>query len=116
MNRFPEWHGPRFFNRRLGLALLKGFLLGLVLTMTLAGLRGAGIENWWHFLDEYAGLFLAWRFALYGVIVWGWRRVRHLRPSEFESASESRRRWRRTEIAVVGTVILLEAGQLLQRV
>jgi hypothetical protein len=112
MNRLPDWLWPRFFNRRLGLALLKGFLLGLVLTMILAGLRGAGIENWRHFLDEYAGLFLVWRLALYGVIVWGWLRLRR----RYELASEVRRRWVRTEIAVVGTLVLLEVGQLLQRI
>jgi hypothetical protein len=109
---FPQW----LINRRLGRALLKGFLVGLAVTMILAGLRHIPVKDWQGFLDEHAGLFFVWRLALYGVIVWGWRRLRHLRQSEFESAPESRQRWRRTEIAVVGTVILLEVGHLLQRV
>jgi hypothetical protein len=108
MNRFPQW----LFNRCLGLALLKGFLLGLAVTMILAGLRRASIADWQGFLDEYAGLFLVWRLALYGVIVWGWLRLRQ----RYEPAPESRQRWLRTEIAVVGTFVLLEVGQLLQRV
>jgi hypothetical protein len=110
MNRFPEWLLLRFFNRRLGLALAKGFLLGLAVTMILASLRMNHVEDWQGFLDEHAGLFLAWRLALYGLIVWGWLRVRQ----RYEP--EARRRWRRTEIAVVGTLVLLEVGQLLQRV
>ncbi|MDR0439908.1 MAG: hypothetical protein LBI59_02850 [Candidatus Accumulibacter sp.] len=41
-----QWRRPRFFPRRLGLALLKGFLLGLALGMILVSLRSAGIEDW----------------------------------------------------------------------
>ena len=88
MNRFPQW----IINRRLGLALWKGFLVGLAVAMTLAGLRHARIADWQGFLHEYAGLFLVWRLALYGVIVWGWLRVCRLRQSEFESAPEARKR------------------------
>jgi hypothetical protein len=112
MNR--RWHLSSLFHRRLALALLKGFLLGLVLTMILAGLPHSGIEDWRRLLAEHSGLFLAWRLLLYGVIVGGWLQVRRLR--QYEPAPEARVRWRRTEIAVVGTFVLLEASQLLQRV
>jgi hypothetical protein len=111
MNRLPEWHWPRSFNRRLGLALLKGLLLGLALGMILTGLRSANVGDWQDFLAEHAGLFLAWRFLLYGVIVWGWLRVCRLRQHE----PEARGRGWRTEIAVVSTFVLLEVSQLLQR-
>jgi cytochrome c biogenesis protein CcdA len=110
MNR--RWHVPSFFNRRLGLALGKGFLLGLALTMFLAGLPHARMEDWRRLLAEHSGWFLAWRMLLYGVIVWGWLQVRRLR--QYEPAWEARVRWRRTEIAVVSTFVLLEVSQLWQ--
>ncbi|MDR3221159.1 MAG: hypothetical protein LBU46_03995 [Candidatus Accumulibacter sp.] len=111
MNRL--WHSARFLNRRLGLALLKGFLVGMAVAMAMiiSGLRAGNVEDWRYWLAEHAGLFLAWRFLLYGVIVWGWWRVRRLR----EPAPEAQGRWRRTEIAVATTFVLLEASQLLQR-
>jgi hypothetical protein len=116
MNRLLQWHWPRFFNRRLGLALAKGFLVGLAATMILTGLRMSHVEDWQDFLAEHAGLFLAWRFLLYGGIAWGGWRVYRRRQAEFESAPELRQRWRRTGIAVVSTFVLLEVSQLLQRV
>ena len=103
----------RIFNRRLGLALLKGVLLGLAVAMILDSLHNASIEDWQGFVAEHAGLFLVWRLALYGLIAWGGWRVR-LRPSKFESSPEFRQRWRRIGIAVIGTIALLEASQLLQ--
>ena len=103
----------RIFNRRLGLALLKGVLLGLAVAMILAGLRMSHVGDWRHFIAEHAGLFLVWRLALYGLIAWGGWRV-CLRPSKFESSPEFRQRWRRIGIAVIGTIALLEASQLLQ--
>lgn len=111
MNR--RGHLPGFFNRRMALALCKGFLLGLVVTMILAGLRHSDVEDWRRFVAEHSGLFLAWRLLLYGVIVGVWLRVRRLR--QYEPAVEARTRWRRAEIAVVTTFVLLEASQLLQR-
>ncbi|MDR2452024.1 MAG: hypothetical protein LBE85_09745 [Candidatus Accumulibacter sp.] len=109
MNR--RWHLSSFFHRRL--ALGKGFLVGLALTMLLGGLLHGNVEDWRRVLAEHSGLFLAWRMLLYGVIVWGWLRVRRLR--QYEPAPEARTRWRRTEIAVVSTFVLLEVSQLMQR-
>ena len=103
------------FNRRLGLALLKGFLLGLAVAMILGSLRMSHVENWRHFIGEHAGLFLAWRLTLYGLIAWGGWQVR-LRQAKFESSPEFRQRWRRIGIAVLGTITLLEVSQLLQGV
>ena len=105
----------RIFNRRLGLALLKGVLLGLAVAMILAGLRNASIADWRGFVAEHAGLFLVWRLALYGLIAWGGWQVR-LRQAKFDSSPEFRQRWRRIGIAVLGTITLLEASQLLQGV
>ncbi|MDR2452470.1 MAG: hypothetical protein LBE85_12060 [Candidatus Accumulibacter sp.] len=114
MNRRFQWHWPRFFPRRLGLALLKGFLLGLALGMILTGLRLFHTEDVRRFLDEYTGFFLAWRLLLYGLIAWGGWRVLRLQRSELRAAPELRQRWRRIAIAVLGTIALLEVSQLLQ--
>jgi len=106
------WQPTRWLNRRLGMALLKGFLVGLAVAMIATGLRLSSVDDWRHWLSEHAGLFLAWRFLLYGLIAWGWLRMRRLR--QYEPAPEARKRWRRTEIAVVTTFVLLEVSQLLQ--
>jgi hypothetical protein len=111
MNHFPEWRWPRFLPRRLALALLKGFLVGLAVTMLLAGLMHGSVTDWRRFVAEHSGLFLAWRLLLYGAIFWGWLQVRRLRQHE----PEARTRRRRMEIAVVATFVLLEASQWLQQ-
>jgi uncharacterized BrkB/YihY/UPF0761 family membrane protein len=103
----------RIVNRRLGLALLKGFLLGLVVAMILGGLRSANVQDWQGFMAEHAGLFLAWRLTLYGLIAWGGWRV-CLRQAESGVTPEFRRRWQRIGIGVIGTIALLEVSQWLQ--
>ena len=110
MNRLFPWRWPRCFPRRLGLALLKGFLLGLAMAMILGGLRSTSVEDWRGFVAEHAGLFLAWRLMLYAVIAWGGWRV-CLRQAESGAPPEFRRRWRRIGIAVAGTIVLLELLQ-----
>jgi hypothetical protein len=114
MNRLFQGHLSRFFHRRLALALLKGFLLGLAVAVILTSLRMFHVEDARRFVAEHAGLFLAWRFLLYGGIAWGGWRVYRLRQAEFESDPEFRQRWRRTGIAVVSTFVLLEVSQLWQ--
>lgn len=106
-----HWRPSRGFNRRLALALLKGFLIGLALTILLAGLLHGSLTDWRRVLAEHAGLFLAWRMLLYAVIVRGWLSVRRLR--QYEPSPEARGRWRRTEIAVLTTFVLLEANHWL---
>jgi hypothetical protein len=117
MSWLTDLRPSRFLTRRLGWALLKGFLAGLFLGMLLSGLRAIGLADARRFLAEHAGLFLVWRLLLYGVIVWGWVRVRRrLWPEASASAPEAQERWRRMEIAVLATFVLLEAGQWLQQV
>ncbi|GHU20125.1 hypothetical protein FACS189475_08500 [Betaproteobacteria bacterium] len=98
----PEWRLSWFFNR-VGLALLKGLLVGIAVAMIIGGLRLGSVEDWQHWMSDYAGVFLIWRLLLYVFIAWGWFCLRH-RLRQYE-------RWRYMEIAVVISFVLLEASQ-----
>jgi hypothetical protein len=117
MNRMIWLRLPWLFNRRVGLALskglLKGLLVGIALAAILAGLRLGRIEDWQRWMADYAGLFLVWRLFLYAVIVWGgFCLCRRLR--QYERSPEARQRWRYMKVAVVISLVLLEASQRLR--
>lgn len=109
------WRLRWLFNRRVGLALL--WVLGLLvaaITANVVGIRLAGsIEGWQHWMNEHAGVFLAWRLLLYAGTAWGWlwmRRRLHAREPE----GSARQRLLRVEVAAVLAVIALEASQFMQ--
>jgi hypothetical protein len=111
MNRpfglYPGWRLSWLFNRRVGLALFKGLLAGLAVAMIIGGLRLGSVEDWQHWMSDYAAVFLIWRLLLYILITWAWfclrRRLR-----------QYHQRWRYMEIAVVTAIALLEVSQGLQ--
>ena len=101
---------PWLFNRRVGLALLKGLLAGLAVAMIIACLRLGSVEDWQRWMSGHAGLFLVWRLLLYAFIAWSWFCLRH-RLRQYEPSPEAHQRWRRAEIAVVVSIVLLEVSQ-----
>lgn len=103
------------FNRRLGLALAwAAALVGIAAALNVAGIRVVGsIDGWTHWLRAHAGYFLAWRLCLYAATAYGWWWMRR-RLRQYEPDSEAHQRLRRTEIAAVAALVLLEASQWLQ--
>jgi sulfite exporter TauE/SafE len=101
------------FNRRVVLALSKGMLVGVVLAAIMASLRVGSVEDWQRWMTEYAGVFLVWRLLLYVFIARSWFCLRR-RLRQYERLPEAHQRWRCMEIAVVISIVLLEASQLLR--
>ncbi|MGS0516892.1 hypothetical protein ACQR5T_17755 [Xanthomonas oryzae pv. oryzicola] len=88
--------------------------IGIAVSANLIGIRMlGGIEGWSQWLRAHAGYFLAWRLILYGVIAWGWQWM-HRRLLRREASTEASSRLRRTEIASVLAIALLEASVLLR--
>ncbi|MEA9578809.1 hypothetical protein VC218_07725 [Xanthomonas nasturtii] len=101
------------FNRRLGIALLwTALAVGIAAAANLVGIRIlGGIEAWSHWLRAHAGYFFAWRLVLYGATAWGWQWM-HRRLRQRDASTEAFSRLRRTEIASVLVIALLEISAL----
>jgi hypothetical protein len=115
MSRLAWLRLPWLLNRRVGIALLWTLLVvGIATVVNIAGIHVVGgVDGWEHWLRTHAGYFFIWRLFLYAATVYGWwwmrKRLRRREPSV-----EAHQRLRRTEIAAVIAVALLEGSQLLQ--
>lgn len=107
----PIW----LFNRRVGQSLLWALLVaGIAVGVSVAGVHLLGsIGGWKHWLRAHAGYFFAWRLLLYCATAYGWWRMRR-RLRQYEPGSETLSRLRRTEVAALVSVVLLEASQWLR--
>lgn len=106
---------PWLFNRRVGAGLLWTVLvLGAAVVANIAGIHWVGgIDGWERWMRTHAGYFFAWRLCLYAATAYGWWWMRR-RLRLYEPSAEAHQRLRRTEIAAVISIVLLEASQLLQ--
>ncbi|MAZ69287.1 hypothetical protein [Porticoccus sp.] len=78
-----------------------------------AGIQAVGSQTAWHlWLKSHAGNFLVWRLCLYGVIGYGWWR---LRPRLLRREPSARARVLRVEIATGTALFLMEANAWLYR-
>ena len=113
-----EKRGYRFawlLNRRLGIALLwTALAIGIAVAANLVGIRMLGsIDAWSQWLRAHAGYFLVWRVVLYATTARGWWWMRkHIRARE--ASCETSLRLRRTEVASVLAVAVLEGSLLLR--
>ncbi|MGQ0697482.1 MAG: hypothetical protein ACT4PZ_04490 [Panacagrimonas sp.] len=106
---------PRLFNRRIGIALLWTVLvLSIAVIVNIAGIHVVGgIDGWEHWLRTHAGSFFLWRLCLYAATAYGWWWMRK-RLRQREPSTEAHQRLRRTEIATVAALVLLEGSQWLK--
>lgn len=102
-------------NRRLAWALLWMLVILLIATgINLVGIRIIGdVNGWSHWLQIHSLYFLAWRLCLYGATAYGWWWMRE-RIRRREPAAEARTHLRRTEVAAVLAILVLEATVFLQ--
>ncbi|WP_095101669.1 hypothetical protein [Pseudomonas sp. Irchel 3A5] len=86
-----------------------GLLMMLITVATLINLYGiyilGSLENWRAWRAESYEYLLAWRLAVYALLVWAWLSVR---PRVLNPAPQMRRRIRRAEFAAAMTCILFE--------
>jgi len=113
-----ELHGMLsrwLFNHNIGKALLwTVLLLALAVTANILGIWLLGsINDWQHWLDAAAGVFLVWRLCLYAATIYGWRWMRR-RLLARESGNEARRRLIRAKVVAVIAVAALEISLLVQ--
>jgi len=103
------------FNRQVGLNLLWALLVaGIAVGVNVTGIHLIGsIGGWEHWMRTHAGYFFTWRLLLYGATAYGWWRMRR-RLRQYEPGSETQNRLRRTEVAALLSVVLLEASQWLR--
>lgn len=110
------------FNRSIALFLVSVLvLMSVAFFINMLGIRATGtVDNWQRYLTENSHYFLAWRIALYSVIVAGWlwakKRIIALEYTRNKQPSTAlTQRIRRIEIATVITFILLEVSNGLGR-
>lgn len=106
---------PWLFNCRVGVALLWALLVvGIAIMVNLAGIHViGGVDGWEHWLRAHEWHFFAWRLCLYAATACGWWWMRG-RLRQRESSDEAHQRLRRTEIAAVAALVLLESSQWLR--
>ena len=110
------WLKPMWlFNRHVGQNLLWALLVaGIAVGVNVAGIHLiGGLGDWERWLRTHAGYFFAWRLLLYSATAYGWWRMRR-RLRLYEPGSETLIRLRRTEMAALLSVVLLEASQWLR--
>jgi len=111
VNLRPRW----LFNRNVGKALLWTVLvLALAVAANVLGIYLLGsIDDWQHWLNAAAGVFLVWRLCLYAATIYGWRWMRR-RLLARENSVEAKRRLVRSEVAAVIAVAALEISLMVQ--
>ena len=86
-----------------------GLLVMLITVATLINLYGiyilGSLENWQAWRAESYEYLLAWRLALYALLIWTWLAVR---PRVLSPAPQIKRRIQRAEFAAAMTCILFE--------
>lgn len=105
----------RWFSRPAGQLIIWAVLLIVAaFVINVIGIRLLGsVERWEHWMDDNAGLFLAWRLLLYAATAWGWIWMRK-RLLAREPDATARQRLQRAEIAAVLAITALEVSTLLQ--
>ncbi|ARP93429.1 hypothetical protein CDN99_08315 [Roseateles aquatilis] len=115
MSRLAWLRLPWLFNRRVGVALLWTLLVvAAAVAVNIAGIHVVGgVDGWENWLRAHAGHFFLWRLLLYAATAYGWWWMRG-RLRQREPSAEAHQRLRRTEIAAVTALVLLEGSQLLR--
>lgn len=103
------------FNRRVAWTVLGVLAIVMIAaTVNVVGIRVVGnIDGWRRWMQSMSPYFLAWRVCLYGATAYGWGWM-HKRIKRRERNPDTAARLRRTEVAAVLAVLVLEVAVLLQ--